>query len=133
MDAKTLILGSSRDAREIAKELLEKEGDVIVAIPRTTGDAGLFDDLNTATKTGKLEILPVTGLFSCSGSVGRFSLTFTGNDTSVTRTASSIILADEAERKPNFSLYVLGNRAVWFHFPKPVNWSNSDRVLQKKY
>ena len=112
MDAKTLILGSSRDAREIAKELLEKEGDVIVAIPRTTGDAGLFDDLNTATKTGKLEILPVTGLFSCSGSVGRFSLTFTGNDTSVTRTASSIILADEAERKPNFSLYGVGESSA---------------------
>jgi coenzyme F420-reducing hydrogenase delta subunit/NAD-dependent dihydropyrimidine dehydrogenase PreA subunit len=105
LDAKTLILGYSREARQIAEELLEKDGDVIVAIPGTTGDAGLFDDLNTARKTGKLEILPVTGFLSCSGSVGRFSLTFTANDTSVTRTVSSIILADEVERKPNFSLY----------------------------
>lgn len=108
MDAKTLILGYSRDAREIAKELLEKDGDVIVAIPGATGDAGLFDDLNSERKTGKLEILPVTGFLSCSGSVGRFSLTFTGNDKSVGRTVSSIIIADEVERKPNFSLYGVG-------------------------
>jgi len=111
LDAKTLILGYSRDAREIAKELLEKDGDVIVAIPGATGgagDAGLFDDLNTEKTTGKLEILPVTGFSSCSGSVGRFSLTFTGNDESVTRTVSSIIIADEVERKPNFSLYGVG-------------------------
>ncbi len=72
MDAKTLILGYSRDAREIAKELLEKDGDVIVAIPGATGDAGLFDDLNTERKTGKLEILPVTGFSSCSGFGGSF-------------------------------------------------------------
>ena len=108
MDAKTLILGCSRDAREIAEELLEKDGDVIVAIPGATGDAGLFDDLNAEAKTGKLEILPVADFFSCSGSVGRFSLTFTRNGTSVTRTVSSIIIADEAERKPNFSLYGVG-------------------------
>jgi len=108
LGAKTLILGYSRNARQIAEELLEKDADVIVAIPGTTGHAGLFDDLNTASKTGKLEILPVTGFFSCSGSVGRFSLTFTGNDTSVTRTVSSIILADEVERKPNFALYGVG-------------------------
>jgi len=105
LDAKTLILGCSRDAREIAEELLEKDGDVIVAIPGGIGDAGLFDGLNAVSKRGKLEILPVTGSFSCSGSVGRFSLTFTGNGEPVTRTVSSIIVADEVERKPNFSLY----------------------------
>ncbi len=108
MDAKTLILGYSREAREIAKELLEKDGNVIVAIPGTAGDAGLFDDLNTARKTGKLEILPLSGFFSFKGSVGRFSLTLTGNDQYVTRTVSSIIIADEVERKPNFSLYGVG-------------------------
>jgi len=108
LDAKTLILGNSRDAREIAKELLEKDGDVIVAIPGAIGDAGLFDDLNTEKTTGKIEILPVTGFSSCSGSVGRFSMTFTGNDKSVTRTVSSIIIADEVEREPNFSLYGVG-------------------------
>jgi len=107
LDAKTLILGYSRDAREIAEELLEKDGEVIVAIPGATGDAGLFDDLNPA-RAEKIEILPVTDSFSCSGSVGRFSLTFTGNGTPVTRTVSSIIIADEVERKPNFSLYGVG-------------------------
>ncbi len=105
MDAKTLILGCSRDAREIAAELLEKDGEVIVAIPGGAGDAGLFDDLNAGKKAAKLEILPVTGSFSCRGSVGQFSLTFTGNGNPVTRTVSSIIIADEVERKPNFSLY----------------------------
>ena len=112
MGAKTLILGYSRDARQIAEELLEKDGDVIVAIPGTAGHAGLFDDLNTASKTGKLELLPVTGFSSCSGSVGRFSLTFTGIDTSVTRTVASIIIADEVERKPNFALYGVGQSSA---------------------
>ena len=107
MDAKTLILGCSRDARDIAEELLEKEGDVIVAIPDGTGDTGLFDGLNAAT-SAKIEILPVTGPFSCSGAAGHFNLTFTGNGEPATRTVASIILADAGVRKPNFSLYGVG-------------------------
>lgn len=105
MDAKTLILGNSRDAREIAEELLEKDGDVIVAMPVGIGNAGLFDDLHAEGKAGKLEILPVAGSVSCSGSVGHFSLTFTGNGQPVTRTVSSIVIADEVKRNPNFALY----------------------------
>jgi quinone-modifying oxidoreductase subunit QmoB len=105
LEAKTLILGNSRDAREIAEELLEKDGDVIVAMPVGIGDAGLFDDLQAEGKTGKLEILPVAGSFSCGGSVGRFSLTFNENDKPVSRTVSSIVIADEAARNPNFALY----------------------------
>jgi quinone-modifying oxidoreductase subunit QmoB len=105
LDAKTLILGNSREAREIAEELLEKNGEVIVAKSVGTGDAGLFDELNTGRKARKIEILPLTGSFSCGGSVGRFSLTFNENDKPVTRTVSSIIIADEVVRKPNFSLY----------------------------
>ena len=37
-----------------------------------------------------------------------FSLTFTGNGKPVTRTVTSIIIADEGVRKPNFSLYGVG-------------------------
>jgi len=107
LDAKTLILGCSRDAREIAEELLEKDGEVIVAIPGTTDDAGLFDDLSPA-KAEKIEILPVTDSFSCSGAAGCFSLTFNGNGQPVNRTVASIILADEGVRKPNFHLYNIG-------------------------
>ncbi len=105
MEAKTLILGCSRVAREIAEELLEMDGDVIVATPDDRGDAVLFDDLNTAKKAANLEVLPVAGSVSCSGSVGHYRLTFTANSTSVTRTVSSIIIADDVARKPNFSLY----------------------------
>lgn len=107
MDAKTLIIGCSRDARDIAVELLGQDGDVIVAIPDGTGDAGLFDGLNAA-KPAKIEILPVTGPFSCSGAAGRFNLTFTGNGHPDTRTVTSIILADAGVRNPNFSLYGVG-------------------------
>ena len=107
LDAKTLILGCSHDARDIAEELLGKDGEVIVAIPDGTGDAGLFDGLNAA-KSAKIEILPVTGPFSCSGAAGDFSLTFTGNGQPATRTVTSIILADAGVRKPNFSLYGVG-------------------------
>ena len=104
VDAKTLILGCSRDAREIAEELLGQDGEVIVAIPDGTGETGLFDDLNS-TKSAKIEILPVAGPFSCSAAAGSFSLTFTGNGPPATRTVTSIIIADEGVRKPNFPLY----------------------------
>ena len=105
MDVKTLILGNSREAREIAEELLESDGDVIVAMPPNMENAVLFDDLKAGAKAGKLELLPVGGSVSCSGSVGRFSLTFNGNGKPVTRTVSSIVIADEAARNSNFSLY----------------------------
>ena len=105
MEAKTLILGCSRDAREIAEELLEADGEVIVAFSGHTGDISLFDDLNTREKSEKLALLPVTGSLSCSGSVGRFSLTISGNSDPVIQTASSIIIADKVVRNPNFSLY----------------------------
>jgi len=105
LDAKTLILGCSRDARQIAEELLETDGDVIVAMPGSTDDTGLFDDLKAGTKADKLEVLPVAGAVSCSGTVGRFSLTFPAHGEPVTRTVSSIIIADDVVRKPNYSLY----------------------------
>jgi quinone-modifying oxidoreductase subunit QmoB len=105
LDPKTLILGCSRDARLIAEELLETAGDVIVAIPDNRDDAVLFDDLKIRTKAGKLEVLPVAGTISCSGSVGCFNLMFTGTGEPLSRTVSSIIIADDVVRKPNFSLY----------------------------
>ena len=107
MDAKTLILGCSRDAREIAEELLEANGHVIVAMPCNTDEAGLFADMAAGKKAHNLELLPVAGSVSCRGSVGRFSLTFNGSGDPVTRTVSSIILADDLVREPNFSLYGL--------------------------
>jgi len=107
LDAITLILGYSRDARQIAAELLEMDGDVIVAIPGNRDEAVLFDDLKTRTKTGKLEVLPVAGTVSCSGSVGCFNLTFTGPDEPLSRTVSSIVIADDVVRKPNYSPYSL--------------------------
>jgi len=113
LDAKTLILGNSRDAREIAEELLEMDGDVIVAMPGNTGDIGLFDSIKAGKKADRLEVLPVAGSVSCSGTVGRFSLTFPGHGEPLTRTVSSIIIADDAVRRPNFSLYgVAASRCV---------------------
>ncbi|MBW1848305.1 MAG: hypothetical protein JRJ27_14490 [Deltaproteobacteria bacterium] len=132
MDAKTLILGNSREARKIAEELLEKDGDVIVAMPGGIGNAGLFDDLHAEGKAGKLEILPVTRSFSCSGSVGRFSLTFNGNDKHVTRTVSSIVIADEVERKPNFSLYGVGASSGVASLSQVYEWIESGSKPAKK-
>jgi len=131
LDAKTLILGCSRDAREIAAELLEKDGEVIVAIPGANSDAGLFDDLNPA-KTEKIEILPITGSFSCRGSVGQFSLTFTGNGNPVTRTVSSIVIADEVERKPNFSLYGVAASSSVVSFSQVHEFIESGSGPEKK-
>lgn len=105
MDEKTLILGHSRDTREIAEKLLQKNQEVIVAFPSSSSDATFLDDLKTGSKADKIEILPVTGSFSCSGSVGDFNLMFNGNGEPISRTVSAIILADTVERKPNFHLY----------------------------
>ena len=105
MDAKTLILGYSREAMEIAEELLASDGDVIVAMPHNTDTAALFEDLKTGAKKGRLEVFPDAGSVSCGGSVGRFSLTFAGNGKPVTRTVSSIVIADDVRRNPNFALY----------------------------
>ncbi len=105
MDAKTLILGCSREALKITEELLSSDGEVIVATPGNAGDAGLFDGLNTAREAGRLEILPVAGSFSGSGSVGRFNVAFTGNGETIARSVSSIVIVDDVERNPNFSLY----------------------------
>ncbi len=124
MDAKTLILGHSREAREIAEKLLEKDGEVIVAIPGAPGEAGLFDNLNPA-QAERIEILPVTGSFSCSGSVGRFSLTFTANGQPVTRTASSIVLADEGVQTPNFRLYGVGESSSVMSLSQARNFIES--------
>jgi len=132
LDAKTLILGNSREARKIAEELLEKDGDVIVGMPGGIGPAGLFDDLHAEGKAGKLEILPVTRSFSCSGSVGRFSLTFNGNDKHVTRTVSSIVIADEVERKPNFSLYGVGASSGVASLSQVYEWIESGSKPAKK-
>ena len=125
MDAKTLILGNSREAREIAEELLEKDGDVILALPLNTGDDDRFDDLNTGTKVGTVEIFPVTTSFSCSGSVGRFDLTFGENGKPVSRTVSSIIIADGVVRKPNFSLYGVGATRGVVSLSKILKWIES--------
>jgi len=108
LDAKTLILGCSREARQIAEQLLAAQGAVIVAIPGSTDNAVLFDDLKVGTRGDKLEIIPVAGSVSCRGSVEGFNLTFSGNGERFRRTVSGIIVADDVQRKPNFSLYGLG-------------------------
>ncbi|MBW1814354.1 MAG: hypothetical protein JRJ39_11985, partial [Deltaproteobacteria bacterium] len=96
------------------------------------GNAGLFDDLHAQGKAGKLEILPVTGSFSCSGSVGRFSLTFNGNDKPVTRTVSSIVIADEVKRKPNFSLYGVRASSGVASLSQVYEWIESGSKPAKK-
>ena len=109
LDAKTLILGNSIEARGIAEALLERDGDVIVALPGPGIDAGLFDDLKAGSKAHRLEVLPVAGVVSCGGSVGRYRLTFGGDgNRPIDRTVSSIVIADDAVRRPNFSLYGVG-------------------------
>ena len=105
MDAITLILGHGREARYIAGELLATEGDVILASPGNTDDAGLFDGLAMDREAGRLEILPIEGSIALRGSVGRFKVTFAGNGKPFDRTVSSIVIADDVERNPNFSLY----------------------------
>jgi len=103
---KTLILGGGSDVMNIAKELLVKGAEVIVATPDPAVDAARFDDPGTGEKAA-VEVIPITRCLACNGSVGRFDLVLDRKGDPVTCTVSSIILADEAVRTPNFSLYGL--------------------------
>ncbi len=95
---KTLILGSGPCARNIAENLLSK-GEEIVLVTQAE-DAKL-------PSAEKAEILRGTTLVTCRGAAGDFKLTLSNNGERFSRTAAYMIVAEEAVRRPNFSLYGL--------------------------
>ncbi|OQY60428.1 MAG: hypothetical protein B6245_01600 [Desulfobacteraceae bacterium 4572_88] len=99
LSGKTLILGSGPYARDMAASLLDRGDKVMIA----TED----DTFDLPSEAEQAEIFTGTKLTSCRGSVGDFAFTLSGNGEKIYGTAASLVIAEEAGRKANFSHYGL--------------------------
>jgi coenzyme F420-reducing hydrogenase delta subunit/ferredoxin len=101
LNHKTLIFGNGPCAHYIAEDLLSTNADIVIATTDKTCD------LSTTVGSGSIEILADTRLVSCRGAVGNFRLLADQNNKEIKRTVAGIIIAEEDQRKPNFSFYGL--------------------------
>ncbi|MBW2571347.1 MAG: hypothetical protein JRE61_02995 [Deltaproteobacteria bacterium] len=101
LNDKTLIFGNGPCAHYIAEDLLTTGADIVIA----TIDKAC--DFSPSVDSGSVEILTDTRLVSCRGSVGNFRILAAQDNKDITRTVAGIIIAEEDQRKPNFSLYGL--------------------------
>ena len=101
LNNKTLIFGNGPCAHHIAEDLLSTGTDVVIA---TTDKTFNF---STSEHPGSIEILTDIRLVSCRGTVGNFRIFAAQNNKYITKTVAGIIIAEEDQRKPNFSTYGL--------------------------
>ena len=101
MNNKTLIFGNGPCAHHIAEDLLSTGADIVIATTDKTCD------FSPSEHSGSIEILTDTRLVSCHGNAGDFRILAAQNNNHITRTVAGIIVAEEDQRKPNFSLYGL--------------------------
>lgn len=101
MNNTTLILGNGPCAGIVAENLLTAGAKIIIA---TRDDTCNFDG---SADTGALQIMTQTRLISCKGSVGNFRIHGTQKNKPVTIDAGRVIISEEDQRMPNFSLYGL--------------------------
>lgn len=92
---KTFIIGSGQCARNIADELLARGREVIIFAKQDI------------PSVGKTEIFSGAELLSCGGKVGNFEILLSRNGERFSRTVSDIVIAEDAVKKANFSLYGL--------------------------
>jgi coenzyme F420-reducing hydrogenase delta subunit/ferredoxin len=102
--AQTLIVGNGPCAHEIAKNLLSRGVDIVLA---AQGDdvPEIFAVGNDGA--GGLEVLTGTSVLSCDGAVGHYEVQFTNGDTEFIRPVADVIVAADYLREPNFSAYGL--------------------------
>ncbi len=101
LNNKTLIFGNGPCAHYIAEDLLSTGADIVIATTDKTCD------FSPSEHSGSIEILTDTRLVSCHGTAGNFRILAAQNNNHITRTVAGIIVAEEDQRKPNFSLYGL--------------------------
>jgi len=126
---KTLILGNGPCAVAVAENLITTGVDIVIATKDDTISLDGFADSEA------LQILTETRLISCKGSVGNFKIEAIQNNKPVTIDASRIIIAEEDQRTPNFSLYGLNvspNVITLSQMKNTVHGSSSEkRVLSQ--
>ena len=101
MNHTTLIFGNGPCAHTIAEDLLTTGADIVMATPDTTCD------FSPSIDSGSLEILSNTRLVSCRGTAGDFRILTARNQHKISKTVAEIVIAEEHQRKPNFSTYGL--------------------------
>ena len=101
MKDKTLIFGNGPCAHYIAEDLLSTGEDIVIATTDKTCD------FSPSEHSESIEILTDTRLVSCRGSVGDFRILAARNNKEIKRTVAGVIVAEEDQRKSNFSLYGL--------------------------
>ncbi len=101
MNNKTLIFGNGPCAHCIAENLLAAGKDLVIATPDKTLHFSLSVD------SGSVEILTDTRLVSCRGSAGNFRILAAQNNQEIARRVAGVIIAEEDQRKSNFSQYGL--------------------------
>jgi len=97
----TLIFGNGPCAHDIAEDLLTTGADIVLA---TTDKTCNF---SPSVNSGSAEILTDTRLVSCRGTAGDFRIFAARNNHKISRTVAQIIIAEENQKKPNFSPYGL--------------------------
>lgn len=103
----TLILGSSTTAWDAAEHLAAAGCEpVILAAPADRLGQARYDALDSERKK-QVEILPISGDFSCTGSGGGYRLCLKRNGEPVIRQASAVVLADAYVREPTASAWGL--------------------------
>lgn len=135
MIKKTLIIGSGSCAGHIAEDLLSKNLDIIIAAQDKDCNLSL-SSTSERTSARFLEILTGTKLLTCHGAAGNFRISMSKDGEKITRTVANIIVAEEARRKPNFSLYnltpsdsVLSFSRIKEYRPNPDRLSKSNKIV----
>jgi len=102
---KTLIIGSSPCAVNAAKEILAGGNELIVASKEELTPTKL-----DAFKTSGIDpahIMTDTKILSCLGCAGDFTILMSSGGKTISKKVSSVVIAEEYEKKPNFSAYGL--------------------------
>ena len=105
LEMKTLIIGSSPCAVNIAKELLESGNGIIIAL-NSNGDSSAIDEFKAAG-IDPVHILTDTKILSCRGCAGDFTILIKSGGKTISENVSCVVIAEEYEKKPNFSTYGL--------------------------
>lgn len=103
LKTKTLIIGSGICAANIAKEILEGGNEVMIA---SRGDIASINVFKTAG-IDPAYVMPDTKILSCRGCAGDFTILMANGGNKVSKNISGVVIAEEYEREPNFSLYGL--------------------------
>lgn len=105
LEMKTLIIGSSPCAVNIAKELLESGNGIIIALNRNE-DSSAINEFRAAG-IDPAYIMTDTKILSCRGCAGDFTVAMSSGEKNVSIKISDIVIAEEYEKSPNFSVYGL--------------------------